>query len=457
MLPQVIFAFAAVTLIVVLIAILRTTRRRESVLQSSTAFVESLWDQLPSPTFLLDTNGSIRRLNTAAENLFNVRNRDLGKATLADLLETKADDHDGSRDSRALARTLTLGGSVTAMGKNPDGEPYPVQLRTRRITHNGEVWLVGTAHDASDEHRVKDALRRNLRQLSITKDALQRQNFDLEAVIAEQTMSLVQAKEAAEKANEAKSIFLANVSHELRTPLHAILSFARFGVGRYESAEREKLFTYFRRIEASGKTLLTLLNGLLDLSKLEAGAVELRRALLNVGTLISDVADELSGIAHEKGIELGVNVISANACASLDADKFSQVVRNLIGNAFKFTPVGGRVSVTIDGDGNDLVIDICDTGPGIPDAECEAVFSKFVQSSNTRSGSGGTGLGLTISREIVRLHGGTLAALPTGGNGAHLQLRIPTAVEGESPPESTVPLNVPHVDQPSPATPVLVT
>ena len=122
---------------------------------------------------------------------------------------------------------------------------------------------------------VKSALHRHVKQLVMTKEALQRHNSDLEGLVRGQTMQLRNAKDAAEAANNAKSEFLANMSHELRTPLHGILSFARFGISKNESADRTKLLTYFQRIESSGQTLLKLLNDILDLSETRHGSASL--------------------------------------------------------------------------------------------------------------------------------------------------------------------------------------
>jgi signal transduction histidine kinase len=119
-----------------------------------------------------------------------------------------------------------------------------------------------------------------------------------------------------------------------------------------------------------------------------------------------------------------------------DREKMSQVIRNVLGNAAKFTPAQGQICIALDQHDGKIVLSMRDTGPGIPDQECERVFDKFVQSHLTRTGAGGTGLGLSICREIVRLHGGTIRAVPTHGRGALLQVCLPlcTPEAAQQPP-----------------------
>jgi signal transduction histidine kinase len=226
------------------------------------------------------------------------------------------------------------------------------------------------------------------------------------------------------------------MSHELRTPMHAIISFANFGVDKSERAERDKLLHYFRNIQKSGGRLLTLLNDLLDLSKLEAGKMTMQRQTAELRVLVDEAFAESEALARARGVTLRSG-IPGSVAARFDLMRMLQVMRNLLSNAIKFSPEGGVVDVdcvmVAAEDAADRVcaveIRVRDQGIGIPVAELEAVFDKFVQSSKTKTGAGGTGLGLAICREIVAAHGGAIHAEnnPPPASGATFVVRLPIA------------------------------
>lgn len=239
--------------------------------------------------------------------------------------------------------------------------------------------------------------------------------------------NLRKARDAAEAANVAKSEFLANMSHELRTPLHGILSFARLGHRRHTFVGPEKIGRYFAQIASSGEVLLELLNDLLDLSKLEANAMNFELQPTNLTKQIICEIDQLNPLAAEKRIHVQLDANRDLPQIAVDTRRINQVMRNLLSNAIKFSPTGSEVKVVLQQHRDSQEIVVIDEGPGIPVDETEKIFSKFSQSSATKSTAGGTGLGLSICREIVRGHNGTITAQNRQPHGAVFRVRLPQA------------------------------
>lgn len=255
----------------------------------------------------------------------------------------------------------------------------------------------------------------------------------LEKIVDERTVDLRAALQAAEKSNKAKSIFLANMSHELRTPMHAVLSFSNLALKKVED---EKVIHYLENIVASGTRLTTLLNDLLDLSKLEAGRMDIEFKEVDIIQLIQGTIEEVKSLLEDKFISIKVNANSQCRCV-LDQKLFTQVIMNLFSNSIKFSPDNSTIRVNINctetklfGKLQDIVeLAIIDEGIGIPKDELNSIFEQFEQSTKTTSAAGGTGLGLSITRSIVRLHKGKIwAESPPEGweTGSAFIIQIPT-------------------------------
>jgi len=261
------------------------------------------------------------------------------------------------------------------------------------------------------------------------EEELKRYNYALESA----NKALEEFCDAAEAANRMKSEFLANMSHELRTPLHGVLSFAAFGVKKIETAGREDLLRYFQKIDQSGQVLLTLVNDLLDLAKLEAKKTDFDLIRVDLPTLAMAVVDEFSSTASERNIRIECRRPDFDGSVIGDLNKLMQVVRNLLSNAVKFSPDGSTIEIVIEREERSMRVSVSDQGIGIPEDELKTVFDKFVQSSKTRTGAGGTGLGLSICREIISAHKGRIRARNRPGGGAVLSFRIPLNVHEDEP------------------------
>jgi signal transduction histidine kinase/integral membrane sensor domain MASE1 len=242
----------------------------------------------------------------------------------------------------------------------------------------------------------------------------------------------VYEKRLAERENALKSKFISNVSHELRTPMHAILSFSRFGIERMDRLSPEEIKEFFIDIQKSGKRLMALINNILDLSKLEAGQEILNISKeQNTETIIHEAVSELRSLLEEKALKVVIVSKDAVPLLACDKGKLTQVFINLLGNAIKFSPKGGTISIELRV-ANDLpmqeegiAIAIIDEGVGIPEDELEFVFNSFTQSKTIAPGTKGTGLGLSICREIIKLHRGKIQALQNPKGGTIIRVVLP--------------------------------
>jgi signal transduction histidine kinase len=254
--------------------------------------------------------------------------------------------------------------------------------------------------------------------------------LELESRVEQRTAQLQEAKLMAERANDAKSQFLANMSHELRTPLNSLLILARLLADNPGGKLDAKQVKFAQTIHASGLDLLTLINDLLDLAKIESGAVTaLNVAPARFADLREDLERTFRQVAQDKGLTFAITVDPALPPAlRTDAARLKQVLKNLLANAFKFTTRGG-VTLRIGPDAPGYAaFAVSDTGIGIPSEKQEVIFEAFRQADGSTSRLyGGTGLGLSISRELTRLLGGELRVASAPGEGSTFTLVLPLA------------------------------
>lgn len=270
---------------------------------------------------------------------------------------------------------------------------------------------------------------------------------------------LIDARNAADAANAAKSAFLANMSHEIRTPLNGVLGMADLLM---ETALTGEQSSYVRNISYSGETLLSIINDILDLSKIEAGHMEFESRKFAIEEVFESVMAVLTPRAQGKGIKLDLNLSAADSFEYIgDSHRIRQILYNLIGNAIKFTSQGSVV-VTVTLIPSGLRIDVRDTGIGIPDEARQSLFNNFVQvDSSTSRQFGGNGLGLVICRKLVEGLGGTIGVESEYGKGSCFWFALPLKVIEKAPQEVRAPAasaedNASHAKTESAALPLLL-
>jgi PAS domain S-box-containing protein len=363
----------------------------EQALQHQLAFVAQLLESSPLPVATFDTTGRYTTVNRAWEEFMGqTRDRVIGLRGASFMSAADATLH-AERDAELWRSGGKL--SYEAKVKHRDGSRRDV-IVTKVVVRGSEseAQLLSIMMDVSEFREAERATR--------------------------------VARDAAEEASRAKSEFIANISHELRTPLQSILGFSELGIMR--GAQHPKLHAMFTDIHGSGTRMLALVNDLLDVSKIESsvGAITLERADLR--GLVGSVARELAPLLAARHLHLVSELGDTALVAKVDPVRFAQVIRNVLANAIKFSPLGSSIEVhgqvTVD---ERIHISVRDHGAGIPPAELESIFEAFVQSSASKDGSGGTGLGLAICRKILAAHEGHISATNSPDGGAVFLIDLP--------------------------------
>ncbi|MBI2080889.1 MAG: HAMP domain-containing protein, partial [candidate division NC10 bacterium] len=268
-----------------------------------------------------------------------------------------------------------------------------------------------------------------LRAVAELYERLRGYSENLEHRVEERTRDLTALNQQLQEANRHKSQFLANMSHELRTPLNSIIGFSEVLLDGGAEALRERQRLYVDTILDSGQHLLTLISDILDVAKIEAGKVRLEPAAVHCTDLVAEAVDVVRPQAERKRLRLGGAVEPAGTTVWGDRPKLRQVLLNLLSNAVKFTPDGGEVRVTASpAPGGAVEFRVADTGIGIHPDDQERIFQAFEQVDNSYSRRyQGTGLGLSLTRQLVELHGGTVRVESAVGAGSTFIVTLPAA------------------------------
>ncbi|SDE02234.1 sensor histidine kinase [Aquimonas voraii] len=308
-----------------------------------------------------------------------------------------------------------------------EGTPWDLELEI--VTAKGNrrwVRAQGEAERDAGEIRMLRGAFQDITERKSLLEALEAGKRELEARVRARTAELETARQHAEDASRAKDEFLTNISHELRSPLHSVLGFTGLALEELESADRDTLQRFLEKAKASATELLKLVNDLLDAAKIESGRLVIQPEETELETIVDAVIGEFEVAAANKGLCVRKTLVPQGRVMA-DPGRLGQALRNVIANAVRFSPKGGAVHVearTVEAGA--LQLRVSDQGPGIPEAELESVFDRFTQSSRTKTGAGGTGLGLPIARGILELHGGRLWAERPEGGGSSFVMELPS-------------------------------
>jgi cell cycle sensor histidine kinase DivJ len=363
-------------------------------------------------------DGAVLFVSPAAETLFGVSLSKLAGHGLFDrvhvadrpaYLTAIADAASSGKDSSVEFR-IRSGGDEGA----PGGHYIWVEMRCRPLEYSAEIKI--------DAHEVVAVLR------NVSERKAQERAIDI-------------ARAESERANLAKSRFLATMSHELRTPLNAIIGFSEMLTNDELRLAPERKLEYAQLINDSGRHLLSVVNGILDMSKMETGNFEITPEPFAPAPAVTSCCDILALKAKDAGVALVTRVSSGLPEVTADRRAFNQIMINLVSNAIKFTPREGRVTVTASRDGNDFVVLVEDTGVGIGAEDLPRLGEAFFQArASYDRRHDGTGLGLSIVKGLVRLHDGQMDIRSRLGEGTRVAVRLPIDGGGRRPPAEPVKL-----------------
>jgi PAS domain S-box-containing protein len=365
-----------------------------------------LLEVAPDAIIEVDRQGAIVFCNAATERLFLYRRDELlGHPVELLIPEGVRAAHQKHRaEYRENPVTRPMGKGLTLHAQRQDGSRFPVEISLSPTRSDSGFRVTAIIRDVTDRIIAEEQIRAVNQQLQ-------------------------QRNQEVERANRLKSEFLASMSHELRTPLHTILGFTELLAEEIDGPLNDRQKRFVSHVHQDAQHLLELINDILDLSKIEAGKMELRFEVFDARQAVEEVVASLLGRADSKSLTVE-NRVTADQPVNGDRVRFKEIFYNLLSNAVKFTLDGGRVEIDSAARDSMISFSVKDTGVGIARQEQSSIFDKFYQVGSTTKGvREGTGLGLAITKQLVEMHGGAITVDSEPGKGSTFSFTLP----GEKP------------------------
>jgi PAS domain S-box-containing protein len=401
----------------------RKLRVAEAEVRAERDRLDLIIDSVVDPIIVTDANGGMIMTNAPAERLFTAS----ADAPIDEMLRVRAND---AHFSSHVANLFFLDPGGRFRGElglhDPKtAAPVPVEAISGKVlSEHGEVTAIVTILHDLTEQMEKNALYEELKRAS---SLLEEKVRDATGELVRQNELLQRQALELEAASSAKSQFLANMSHEFRTPLNAILGYTSIMLQGVSGELPANVVRQLTRIDSNGRHLLTIINDILDIARIEAGKMPLNVTRFAPADLVKEVLAELEPLIAKSNLTVRSDVGKSVPMLRTDRAKMKQIIMNLISNALKFTPKGSvTVSVQFQKRKGETSIAVADTGIGIAEADQEAVFQDFRQVDNSPTRQyGGTGLGLAICRRLARVLGGEIALASKIGRGSTFTLNMP--------------------------------
>jgi PAS domain S-box-containing protein len=397
----------------------------ENQLRTSEAKLKAILETAADAIITIDTHGRIQSYNPAAEEMFGYSVQEVLQENISMLMPSPYSEYSDSYLANYMrtGEKKVIGIGREVIGLRKDGSTFPLELAVSEVQQEGMHLFTGVVRDISDRKRAENELTEYSKNLENTHSHLASQAKEVTQKAAELSV----AQQELQRANKAKSEFLANMSHELRTPLNAVIGFSD---GLIERSDRHPLNEHqmdrLSKINKSGQHLLSLINDVLDISKVESGKLEVHPSSFDVFVMAAEVADVAEGLCRDKSlVSFRMEIDPDLPPLTSDRERIKQVLINLVGNAIKFTEQG-QIILQIRRVNDHFLMSVQDTGIGIPAKHCEKVFEKFHQiRSASTSSIKGTGLGLSICKAFADLIGATLSVESVLGTGSTFSLSVP--------------------------------